>query len=312
MRRFAEGILLTLLLWLGASPVQVQETGERRVIPVSVIDREGRLVTGLTAADFRGEFRGKPVKIVSVEWDASSRRIALVVDTSAGMGRPMAKMQLAWWAAGEAITKLPKPTRLALLTFDLEVKRYLGPTNDEASILAAYAAAKGRTPSGGTRLYDGIWEAARVVLPPTVGDVVFVLTDGEDTYSAKLRGEVCSALAQAGIRVYFFLVSERSGSDSKDVQQVTQTIAGATGGRVFRLFRGRYNTTDVAPRLELFLASMMEFYRVEVEFPVRIDKQREWKIEVTDEHGSSRNDIEVAYPRLLVPLKAKQEEKKRD
>lgn len=312
MRRLAEGILLTLLLCLGASPVQGQEAGERRVIPVSVIDHEGKVVEGLTAADFRGSFRSRPVKIVSVEWDTGPRRIALLVDTSAGMGKPMAKMQLAWWAAGEAAARLPKSTSLALLTFDMEVKRYTDPTTNQASLVAAFLEAQRRAPSGGTTLFDGIWEAARALLPPGFGHGVFVLSDGEDTYSRVSREQVASALAEVGIRVHFFVVSGRAGKDRKDALSGIRTIADATGGRIFELFRGRQETAEIATRLTPFFDSMTWLYRMEIELPVRVDKVREWKLHVVGEQGEARQDVEVAYPRLLVPLESEKKKKKKE
>ena len=49
---------------------------------------------------------------------------------------------------------------------------------------------------------------------------------------------------------------------------------------------------------------MAEFYRVEMELPVAVDKARDWKLEVVDAKGKRRKDVEVVYPRKLVPCAA--------
>ena len=302
MPRFAKRTVLALLLGFVAPQAPAQDAGERRVIPVSVLDREGNLVTSLTAADFRGEFRGQPVKIVSVTRDTRARRIALLVDTSAGMGRPMDKWRFAWWAAGYIASKLPETCSLALLTVALGTRRYSGLTTDRVSFEEAFSKAQRQRPVGATTVHDGIVEAGRVFSPAEFGDVVFVVSDVEDTYSTKTPEEVNTALTKAGVRAYILLVPGWQSSDGrKYAQEVSRSLADATGGRVFELQPGRQPSAEIAVKLEPFLATMLDLYRVEIEFPVHIDKEREWKLEVEGGHGVARQDLELAYPRLLVP-----------
>lgn len=51
-----------------ALPLQPQEVARPRVLAVNVIDRNGSQVSGRAAANFRGEFRGQPVQILSAAW----------------------------------------------------------------------------------------------------------------------------------------------------------------------------------------------------------------------------------------------------
>ncbi len=43
-------------------------------------------------------------------------------------------------------------------------------------------------------------------------------------------------------------------------------------------------------------------YRLEVEFPETIDKRRQWELKVVDANGKELKNVEVLYPRLLLPL----------
>lgn len=88
MRRWACVLLFVMLVGL---PLHAQTAQpERRTIAVSVLDKGGKAVHGLTAENFRGEFRGQAVRILSATEDSSPRRIAIVVDTSGSMGPPYA------------------------------------------------------------------------------------------------------------------------------------------------------------------------------------------------------------------------------
>jgi hypothetical protein len=104
MRFRPASLLLAMLLWLPAHAQSVSQP-ERRTIAVSALDKDGKTVTGLTAADFRGDFRGQPVKILSAELDTNPRRIALVVDMSASL-RESKPWTCLWSAADDFVTTL--------------------------------------------------------------------------------------------------------------------------------------------------------------------------------------------------------------
>jgi hypothetical protein len=64
---------------IGPAPPVKAQGGERRIILVNVLDKDGNTVPGLTAANFRGEFLGQPVKVISAAVDPTPRRVALIV-----------------------------------------------------------------------------------------------------------------------------------------------------------------------------------------------------------------------------------------
>ena len=88
-----------------------------RTVPVTVVDRQGNPVTGLTTANFRGKFRGKPVEILSLTPDTRPRRIVMVVDASGSMKFTKGKWQLAKSLVTDRIRFFPPDTSLGLVIF---------------------------------------------------------------------------------------------------------------------------------------------------------------------------------------------------
>ena len=122
-----EGLLILLLL-----PAMVTTAGERRTLPVSVIDSQGRAVHGLTEAALRAEFQGEQVKIVSAVRAGSACRVALLVDISNSMRG--GTWQLARRLAENAVAHLTPKHELALLSFDVELAQHAGFTRDKQEL----------------------------------------------------------------------------------------------------------------------------------------------------------------------------------
>lgn len=81
--------LVALLILFLLSISTTAQAQERRVIPVSVVGKDGKIVEGLTAANFRGKFRGKEVTIISANLPPKPLRIAILLDTSKSMKEGM-------------------------------------------------------------------------------------------------------------------------------------------------------------------------------------------------------------------------------
>jgi len=106
--------LMLGLVWAAGS-VAAQE---RRVVAVNVLDEQGRQVTGLTAENFRGKYRGQPVRIVAAEWDTGPKRIVILLDMSESMDGVPGKWSYARTAFQGLLAHGPEGARLALVTFD--------------------------------------------------------------------------------------------------------------------------------------------------------------------------------------------------
>src|SRR3990167_9413094 len=89
----------------------------RRTLPVNVLDQQGNLVRGLTAADFRAEFRGHPVKILSLTRTTGSRRIVILLDVSGSMASSKSKWEVARMAAEDVAAYAATGSLFGLVVF---------------------------------------------------------------------------------------------------------------------------------------------------------------------------------------------------
>ncbi len=299
---------LVVLIAVSASlPLSAQAPApapERRTIAVSVLDKDGKAVHGLTAENFRGEFRGQPVRILSATEDSSPRRIYLLVDTSRGM---FGVWRFVWGAAEDLVLKLTPEHQIAVVRFDLDAKQLSGFSNDQASLLQALRTSQKDEAVGGTALYDTVLRAGRSFSSPAFGDAVYVITDGQDTASRYTLKEAQTDLASNGVRVFAFWVKPQPvqyGFPAVDrTERLVRDLTQATGGSY--LATGRYTEQEVADRVRSLYVAITNMYRLEVEFPQRVDKPRDWTLEVIGADGKKLEDVEVARPRLLVPLTEK-------
>ncbi|MCI0659216.1 MAG: VWA domain-containing protein, partial [Acidobacteria bacterium] len=155
---------------------------ERRVIAVGVVDEKGEQVAGLRAENFRGKYRGQPVKIISAERDAGPRRIVIVLDVSESMDGAPGKWSYAQTAFQGLIANGPEGARLALVTFDGAPEKKIG--FEEWSAEAGLALGelerprkmeRGAKPLG---LLGAMKAGLGLLGEERAGDVFFVITDG--------------------------------------------------------------------------------------------------------------------------------------
>jgi hypothetical protein len=296
-----------VLVATGSALAQAPDSPETRVVPVSVIDRDGKAVVGLTAANFRGEFRGQPVTVLSVAQGSVPRRIAIVLDTSGGMARLRKKRELAWVFAEDVLLQLKPEQAVALFTFADGVLQHTHFEVAHEVVEQALSRAKAVSNRGSTRLHDAIMEILRRWPPGGQGDVLYLITDCSDNASRASREQAEIALASAGVRAYIvFLVNPLTRPEPEflfsEPEPVCRRLAESSGG--LRMSFVDTAAPDAVDKARILYESLNLVYQVEVELPQPVDKPRKWKLEVVDERGKKLKNIEVAYPRLLVPLSA--------
>jgi Mg-chelatase subunit ChlD len=190
-----------IVVGLSALPLHGQTDGDRRVIAVNVVDHDGNHVPGLTGNAFRGQFRGEQVRILSAVEDSSSRRIALLVDTSQSMDKGRA-LSFAWNAAQQLIGSLTPKHSIALFTVGETLQQHARFTTDQRALEDALERAKARRPGESTSLYDGVVRAIQSFAPPDFGDVLYLVSDGMDTTSRLEDRDAERSAARTGIRVF--------------------------------------------------------------------------------------------------------------
>jgi len=216
----------------------------RRVrLPITVVDKKGRLVPGLIKSDFL-IFEDKIPQLIETFSDdlgqSESLYVAVLMDTSPSTA---GKLKFEQESAMNFIQTVVRPRRDRVLfaTFDHEINLRQDFT-DKLDLLDRAVFGVKKTGSQ-TALFDAIWQFCDEKLRSVSGRrVLVVITDGEDTYSrANLRDAI--DIAQR-TETTIFAISTKAGflatvpgveagqiKDQKDRDLVT--LAEETGGVAF-------------------------------------------------------------------------------
>ena len=230
------------------SPTPIDEgqsviTNIRRVrLPITVTDKKGSFVPGLTKEDFI-VFEDKVPQVIETFSDDLSQiplYVGVLIDTSASTAGKLKFQQESAMNFIQTVVK-PRKDRVLYGTFDDEVKLRQDFT-DKLDLLdrAVYATKQTGTH---TSLYDAVWQFCDEKMRSAPGRRVLVLvTDGGDTYSrANMRDAI--DIAQRTETTVFTISTKagflstvpgvEAGQVSGESDRVLQTIAEETGGIAF-------------------------------------------------------------------------------
>jgi VWFA-related protein len=232
-------------------PVATLKVQAREVLlPVTVRDKHGNLVTTLTPADFTLTEDGRPQVIKSFSRQSNLPfRLGLLVDTSRSISGAMNDERK---AAGKFVDLMlptdPKTTpqgdQAFLIHFDREVELLedftssrdklhheldeMGPTSAERnsssngsdssdnSGSSGNGQSRGSRGGGGTQLYDAIYLASDELMKPKDGrKALIVFSDGEDRGSKETLNDAIDAADRANVAVYtIYFKGEQERSQS--------------------------------------------------------------------------------------------------
>lgn len=166
------------------------------VVPVSVSDAQGKPVLGLTTNDFRIEEKGKPQQITNIgDAEEIPLELALLIDVS---GSVQGRFDFELEAAARFLKQVMKPAdRVTLFAIDT-VPRRLGErlTADEA---VAQLRTVRTNDKSATAFFDTVSDAAEFLAkqtPARTRRVIVCLSDGDDTYSERLRARFAQRFQQ--------------------------------------------------------------------------------------------------------------------
>jgi len=205
------------------------------LVPVTVTDRNGRVITGLPREAFSIKENGveQPIRTFSVEEEPVS--VGVVFDLSGSMKESLGGAR----AALRALTAEANPDDEASLeTVSTHPKSALGFTNNIGELLSEVASEKAR---GDTALVDAIGQSLDGIRSATrERRALIVISDGMDNHSRHTQGELLARATEADLQIYTISIFNPSGDrkPSKMIEEqhgllLMEELADRTGGLQF-------------------------------------------------------------------------------
>jgi Ca-activated chloride channel homolog len=148
-------------------------------LPVSVLDRDGRFISGLKQSDFQIFEDGQAQQI---EYFASIEQpftVVLLIDVSNSTSFKINEIQT---AAIAFTTQLRREDKLMVVSFDDHIRVLCEPTSDRSIMREAILKTKF---AGGTSLYDAVEYAGERLQKMSGRKAIVLFTDGVDTTSKR-------------------------------------------------------------------------------------------------------------------------------
>jgi VWFA-related protein len=194
----------------------------------SATDRRGRMIPGLTAADFTVEEDGKVQKVTSFARERElPLTLAMLIDISPSVAPVFDEER---HTASEFLRAILEPRDLALvIAFNREITLVQDFTEDLSTLTRAVRNIQ--AVGVGTALYDAVYLAAEEKLSREAGRKAIVLiSDGEDTTSTYTASRAMIAAHKSDAVIYSISNGGNSG--------VLRRMSEETGGAFFRIRRG--------------------------------------------------------------------------
>ena len=197
------------------------------LIPVTVLDPLGRMVTGLGADNFQVLENGVPQKITSFGSEDSPLSMGIVLDTSSSMGDKVADSKK---AVAEFFKSANPEDEAFLVEFSNRPELVLPFTHELGNIEDRMLFAR---PNGLTALLDGvtlaIGEMKKAAHPRKA---LILLSDGGDNNSRYNVAEVRNRLKESEVQIYALGINHVRTSFFPDRSLLTD-LADLSGGRFY-------------------------------------------------------------------------------
>jgi Ca-activated chloride channel family protein len=237
----------TILLGASVSSGQVQpardDSAPLRVdvnlvlVPVTVTDRAGRIVTGLERSRFHLFEEGVPQRIASFSTESLPASIGLVLDISGSMKQ---KIETARTFVRALLRGTESEDEALFLTCADRPDVQSPMTHDIEGFDRLLQAAR---PGGWTALMDSIYVTVdRMKAARNSRQVVIVVSDGQDNHSRRSRAELMSKAVESDAQIYTVATPESRGA-RKPIEMVEENrglaflsdLARSTGGFYYQI-----------------------------------------------------------------------------
>ncbi len=213
-----------------APPTFHSASSELVVLPVTVTDKHGQLVTDLPRDRFTVFDNGRRQDVDLFSSEDTPVTIGLIIDNSASMRPKLGEVI----AATLAFANASNPNdEIFTLVFDDDVRDPLADRSISTSDTAALQAALSKlVPDGRTALYDGLIAGlTRAAEGARTRKVLVLISDGGDNASHSTQSEVLAKARAANITIYTIGVFDRNDEDANP--GILKALAEATGGERF-------------------------------------------------------------------------------
>jgi hypothetical protein len=331
LRAYAFALVVLTLLVSGIA--SAQESGCRqRTIPLTVLNKKNDQVIDATRLRFQGFYRGKPIPVTAVTASEKAPPVLILFDlsgsvTSASQVIPNSNIDLSRARTGallpssiqtgfivleRLLADLPSTTEVGLAVFASRMELLVRPTSNRKEVVDAARSLRQNLSDvqkrigGSTALWDAIDESRKLLNNPATGDAIFVMSDGGDNLSKNHSKSVVTAVGASGIRLFFaplqifqsLSLGEHLKVDAAQAQmsEFSEAVKD-TGGWTFAATGRR--TTDAELNVQRRIVQVA--HRLTIELPEAVDKPTDWELEVTNVSPAVKKDLELVYPRKLVP-----------
>jgi Ca-activated chloride channel family protein len=237
MRRVA---LIAVVMIAGMAALRAQEqkpnatfraTVDLVNFGVSVVDKQGNPVTGLTQDDFEILESGKKQSVQffsagSLE-TAPPLHVGLLLDTSGSMADDLKDARS---SAIKFVNTLDRVADVTLVDFDTEVRVARFGPQDYPRLVERIRA---RKPDGWTALYDAIGVYLNGAQQQDGQKVLVLYTDGGDTRSSLTLGDMLDLCKASDVTVYAIGYMEHQGSGRMQQRSELERVSQLTGGQAY-------------------------------------------------------------------------------
>jgi len=224
---------------------------------LSVIDKRGRLVSGLTKGDFEVLEDGKPqsIEFFSFAGEAESLPVTmtLLVDTSGSIKQILPQASGVAYDFLEAVLR-PDKDIVAVIQFDSTVTLVQDFTADLGRLKSALQTLRA---GGSTSLYDAVYLGIEEKLKGETGRrVLVIVSDGDDTSSTTSRKEVIDRAQKSDVVMYAMGIRDREFPSNFDA---LKDLTRETGGDFFPVSK---NTIDMQKAMQAIQQNIVNQYNI--------------------------------------------------
>jgi Ca-activated chloride channel homolog len=196
------------------------------LLDVTVHDRTGAIVKGLTASDFSVHEDGVAQVLDVVRVETMPSTYTLLIDSSQSMAR---RIDFVREAAAGLVGQLRPDDRVVVAPFSQKVGPITGPSTDRPTVAEAI---EGVESGGGTAILNALETISTHLVADDGRHAVVLMTDGYDEHSTTARDAALKAIRSLRATLYVIGVAGSAGMSLKGERFLRQ-LAADGGGRAF-------------------------------------------------------------------------------